>query len=485
MSNNLRRLALFLLAASMIELTGCGLVVINRDKFSNDTTASPAISTEVSTQEPEDTVSAIERDYTDAINQNLASIPDKDYTGSVFKITSPDVSSLSPDENLEFLSETAEERNKLVEKKHSISIITSKVDYTILYEEVNAAVKSGMYYSDLLMLSQELVGSFAAGGLIMNMRSLPGFDFDATYLNQSSIGAAAGGFYSYAAAGYASIYPYSLPAVFFNRDLCTSAGVDPYNLVYSGDWTWDKFFETGIYASALEDTFSWGSSSLGGAVCESAFYSIGYKMINSGILTVPTLAFDADAAASADAVLKRLYSDEYSLKTNLDSISLFAEGKGLFQIEKLSAMTSLKDSKAQWGIIPLPKGGSAASYISLSGTDSLMFSCPATVSTPEKSAIILMSLNAASEGVIRDAYINFIQYNYLRDNESANMLEYIIDGAVYDFAYTFGGMYSAIADGTYNMIREAAESGESLDSLINGRITALDRVLQSNFGLAN
>ena len=97
----------------------------------------------------------------------------------------------------------------------------------------------------------------------------------------------------------------------------------------------------------------------------------------------------------------------------------------------------------------------------------------------------MMSLNAASKGIIKDSYINYIQYNFLHDNHSANMLERIFDGIVYDFSYTFGDRYAQIADGTYNIIRLAAMTDESAESLINRYKGNLDRTLAIYFGLSN
>ncbi len=484
MSNIIRRITLFLLPIILLNCTSCGLVVINYEKFSGNVSESGVGTNKSETAtEPTVTHNIVENDYSELIDSNMSKIPDTKYEGDVFKITSPDTSALNGDDDLEYLSEAASRRNNRVIAKHSISIITAKVDYTVLYSEVNTAVKSGMYYSDLIMLPQESVASFAAGNLILNMRSMPGLDFEASFFNTSSVGAASGGFNSYAIAGPASVYPFSLPAVFFNTDLCADA--DPYSLVESGEWTWDKFFEISIAAADNEYKFSWGTQDMGEAVYEAAFVSCGQQIIESGIMQVPALAFDAESSTGAVDIIKRLYSDENTIRTNSNATAYFNEGNGYFLIEKLSSMTSLRSSSVNWGVLPMPKASVDASYSSLAGTDSLMFSCPATVTTPEKSAIILMSLNAASDGIVKDAYIDYIQFNFLRDNESANMLDYIIDGMVYDFSYTFGGMYGGISDGTYNMIRMSALPDTSMGTLINKYKGTLDRTLTARFGLSN
>ncbi len=489
MSNMMRKLSLFFLAALLLQFTSCGMIVINHNKTNGDSKVEDT--TDVTTYSEEtvattdEPLGVIKNDYSEKIASNLAQVPGKNYNSTVFKITSPDISSLNEDGSLDFLSEAAAVRNKLVSDKHSVSIVSSKVDFDVYYEEVNTAVKSGMYYSDLLLLPQESVASFATGNLIMNMRSLPGLDFEAPFFNSSSVGAAAGGFNSYAIAGPASIYPYSLPAVYYNVELCTSNSVDLYACVESGNWTWDKFFETALLAQTNDYTFSWGTTNLGDAVYESAFVSSGHMMINSGIMKMPELAFDFENSASAVDALKKLMMEPKALRTNEESMTLFTEGKVLFQFEKLSAMTELRGASVKWGILPLPKLSADAEYKTLAGEDSLMFACPATVTTPEKTAIILMSLNAASDGPIKDAYIGYYQYNILRDNGSANMLDYIIDSTVYDFSYTFGTMYGAIGDGTYNVVRKAAFPDETMERLLGIYKGSLDRTLSYGFGLNN
>ena len=486
MSNNLRKLSLFLIFTLFLNLTGCGLVVINYDKFSD--TKAPAENSDISaneTEEPETTFEPVKNDYTQKIKENLSTIPDTKYQSTVFKIVSPDTSSLNPDGGLEFISEAAHERNQKVSAKHSVSIVSAKVDYTALYEDVNTAVNSGMYYSDLLMLPQNMVGSFAVNGLLLNLRSMPNLDFEASYFNQSSVSAGAAGFNSYAIAGYASIYPYSLPAVFFNKAMCDAAGVEMYTLVETGEWTWDKFFTISSSAATTQGVFSWGTANLGDGVYESAFVSCGLNIVDSGVMKVPSLAFDAESSANAQRILKTMYSDLGSVHHNVKTIEFLSNGWGYFLIDNLATMTQLRGASSAWGIAPMPKYSAQDQYRSLAGSDSLMFTCPITVSTAEKSATILKSLNAASEGIIKDGYIGYIQYNYLRDNNSANMLDYIFDNIIYDFSYTYSNLYTEIGFGTYDLIRTAALPGEDIAGLINYRVGALDRVFNSQFGLSN
>lgn len=485
MSKNTVKFSITAILLSLLQLTSCGLVVINHDRI-NGSTETASVSSDTIPETTDVPPVIVEHDHSDEIKKNLAQIEDAKYDKSVVKIATPSPEALDPDNSPEYISEAVAERNNAVEQKHSVSIVTSYVEYTVFYEELSAAAKSGMYYSDLIMLPQNQIASFAAGGLLMNLRSLPGLDFSASFLNSASVEAAAGGFNSYAVSGYAGIDPYSLPAVFFNKSLVSGIGYsDLYSIVSSGEWTWEKFFEICAAAGDLQDIFTWGSTYLGDAVYDAAFVSTGTKMTSSGVMTVPSRAFDGDTSAGAVSVLQRLFGDPKAMRVHGEAAVYFGINCGLFQIERLSAMTELRGTSTAWGILPMPKYDASQSYTSLSGTDSHFFACPVTVITSDKSANVLMSLNAASTGVIKDAYIKYIQYNFLRDNDSANMLDYIIDGTTYDFSYTFGGLYGQIADGTYGIVRESASTNSSMDTLLGNTASGFNRIANSVFGISN
>jgi len=499
MSNYIRKIGFFLLIAVFLNLTGCGLVVINYDKLGIDreTTAATTeipetvgivtevteeITSIVTTEVTEETyIVTTEEKYADIIEDDLAQTPEKDYGNVQFKITTPDKSALAPENDIEFVSEALFERNKLVGEKHSVSIIVSSVEYEVYFEEVSTAVKAGTYHSDLLMLPQKMVGSFATSGLLTNMRSIPGLDLGAEYFNQSSVEAAAGGVYSYALAGHASLQPYTLPAVFFNKNIASELGVDPYALVSSGEWTWEKFFEISSSAASMDGVYSWASSDVGDELYDIVFASTGLKMVNSGLLKTPSLGFDGETTAGVSELLAKLSTDTNALGHSEGSLDSFKDGKGIFLMNKLATIPSLSDCKAQNGILPIPKNSNDDSYATLASPDSLMFACPAGLTTPDKSAVILMSLNAASANVVKDSYIKYLQYNYLRDNDSANMLDQIFESIVYDFSYTFGNIYPEIADATYTTIRESVLPENTIEGLLTYRVAPALRIFEGKF----
>ena len=103
----------------------------------------------------------------------------------------------------------------------------------------------------------------------------------------------------------------------------------------------------------------------------------------------------------------------------------------------------------------------------------------ALASTPnyETSGLILEALNASYYGYTNEVYMNE-RINYcLRDNDSINMLELIIDGATSDFAHMFASGFTNLANATYSAVINAVTTRSTLTSLYQNWHTAADNEL--------
>jgi len=78
--------------------------------------------------------------------------------------------------------------------------------------------------------------------------------------------------------------------------------------------------------------------------------------------------------------------------------------------------------------------------------------------------------------------VNQSMLHVLRDNDSVNMLDMILDTASFDFALAFGTAYPSIADATYKLIRECASTGE-LETYYRERIVEANKEMRSEFDL--
>lgn len=490
------RLTALLLAASL-SMTSCGFIIVN----------------DISGQKQEETAAAdhetgagdyVYTEYTkyDAsgdgrqlADQYLSSIPKRDYGGAVFFITTPATDYISPDDTESSVSKLAIERNAKVEEQLGISLVMSLKDAGTMLNEMKQSAASGDYYTDLLMIPVYMIGSFRAENTLINMRSLPFFDIDQPYFNAESSAMTSGGFSTYGVAGHASISPSSYTAMYMNKSVLTEAGADPsavYSSVVNGTWTWDEYMKLNEAVRGLNDTravsgqetyYTFTAENTASRVPDLIFKSSGNEFITTGTRRTPIIGYDSEKVQPVMNVLYDLYNDPMAkISAESGAVAAFADGKSAFLADYLYVMNWMTNSSADWGIVPLPKETERGAYKTLISNNELVFSVPVNHTNGEFAAVTLSALNAASYGYIYDEYVNQSMLHALRDNESVNMLDLILDTASFDFALAFGTAYPKIADATYKLIRECASTND-LEAYYQERIVDANKEMRQEFNL--
>lgn len=460
-------------------LFGCGIIIIN-DMSGNNVSKSEA---DKNFSETETTYIPIEYtpyqsdkdDYVMA-EKYLRALPEEDFDGAVFFITTPDTDYIDPDNTESNVSKKILERNQLIEDKYNISIITSLTDAKTILTEVQNAVASDSYYTDLMMTPVYMTGQFRMAEVLLNLRSLPFLDLDAPYFNSESAAMTSCGYDTYGVAGYASLSPSAFSAMYFNRDIVKEAGMEmPYSLVTSGKWTWEKFFE---YTSAVTDIngrgekrlYTVGSQNNTSRMADLIFASCGNTYVSAAEKSVPKISFTAKSAQYAvNAANKILTDGDAVMDSTAGAISCFTNGEMLFLMEYLYVMPWMTNSDADWGVLPLPTENEGDAYRTLVSNNELIFTVPVNHTNGEMASVVLSALNAGAYGYLYDEYVESSMIHVLRDNDSVNMLELILETASFDFALAFGNAYPTIAAGTYRLIRDAAVSnnlGERYDEVV-------------------
>lgn len=491
--SRLRKAVGLLLGLSLaLPMTGCDMIIINDmswDNVSNPETEQNISDGESAYVPVEYTpYEKTEDDYGTA-EELLDSLPKRDYEGTVFFITTPTIEYIDPDHLENTVSRMVYERNRKIEELYNISIITSLQAANTILAETKQAVEADSYYTDLMMIPLYMTGQFRLEGVLANLRSLPFLDLGAPYFNSESVSMTSAGYGTYGVAGYATIDPSAFSAVYFNRDLVEKCGLEmPYSLVMDRQWTWERFFEYTAAVSAYNETsetklYTVGAQNNASRLADLVFIACGNDYINSASKKVPKITFSPRSAENAVSVTHRILTDPYALvDASSDAIRQFEEGNMLFLTEYLSAIPRLTDAKANWGVLPLPLERENDLYRTLISNNELIFAVPVNHTNAEYASVILSALNAGSYGYLYDEYVNYSLVYHLRDNDSANTLELILDTAAFDFALAFGNSYPAVAAGTYGLIREAAKNND-LASRFDAASAAAERALEKDFNL--
>lgn len=490
------RLTALLLAASL-SFTSCGFIIVN------DISGQQTEETE-----PADTeAGADDYDYTEytkydssgdgkaLAEQYLSELPVRDYGGAVFFITTPAADYIAPEDTESSVSKLAIERNAKVEEKLGVSLVMSLADANTMLDEMKQSVAAGDYYTDLLMIPVYMIGSFRMAETLINMRSLPFFDIEQPYFNAESSAMTSGGYSTYGVAGHASISPSSYTAMYMNKSVLTEAGADPsavYSSVADGSWTWDEYLKLTEAVRTLNDTrtadgqtayYTFTAENTASRVPDLVFKSAGNEYVTTGNRRTPLIGYNLDNVQPAMDVLYQLYNDPMSnIAQDSGAVTAFAEGKSAFLADYLYVMNWMTNADADWGIVPLPKETADGEYRTLISNNELVFSVPVNHTNGEFAAITLSALNAASYGYIYDEYVNQCMLHSLRDNDSVNMLDLILDTASFDFALAFGSAYPKIANATYKLIRDCAATN-NLEEFYRERIVEANKTMRAEFDL--
>ena len=495
-----RSIIALILALSMImSATSCGFVVINDlsgDKAPNG--KEPDTQSDGNESESADKYIKHDGDAKRAESEDfLNELDGHYYDGAVFFITTPSTDYISPEDTGDAVSKLAYERNRDVEERFGVKIVTSVRETSTLLEELKQAEKSESYYTDLLMIPVYMVGEYKVEDVLLNMRTIPFFDIDKPYFNKASSDMASGGYSTFGVAGHASISPSSLSAVFMNKTLLTEAGVDIsalYRDASDGNWTFDMLLAYSEAVRSLNGTKLAADPDFAGyrtvtaqntvgRLADLIFKASGNNFIITGRRRVPSVGYTVTSSKSTMEALASIFGDEYAVtEDNTTAVSLFAEGGSAFLIDYLCVMPEISESGTDFGVLPLPMGEESDEYRTLVSNNELVFAIPKSHTNPEYAGVILSALNAASYGYIYDEYVNYCMVNYLTDNESVGMLECVIDSATFDFALAFGNAYPEIADATYKLIRECVATGE-LEEYYIDRLKKAIKVMRENFDL--
>ncbi len=475
--------------------TGCGLMVVNDlsgenilQHNQNVMTGKPKPETEAETATaftPYET-----ENFDEQIEGYLQELPQLTFDGTTVFFTSPGISYMIPDSLDTPVSQMAYERNKALEQRYQVSISTSTKDANTMLDEVKLTVAAGAYYSDFLMVPYYMTGHYKSAGVLENLRSLPYLDMNKPYFYTESVESLSAGYNTWGICGYASVSPADLTGVYFNKTLVADTGMEvPYSLVTEGKWTWDTFYtyvagvqtlngekETPRYYTVTAQNTASRLADLIYAACEQNF-------VLSGEMLIPSIAFTAETAAPAMEYASRIYGDDRSITDDTaGAVGCFSRGESLFLVDYLYVSSWLTNSVVDWGILPLPKMTETGKYQTLVANTTPVFTVPSGTVNNEMASVLLSAINAASYHKLHDAYVEHSMIYNLRDNDSVNMLDMILDTVAFDFAPAFGSAYPNIAAGTYSLIRETANAG-TIPADFEKRSSKANMVLAEHFPL--
>lgn len=255
----------------------------------------------------------------------------------------------------------------------------------------------------------------------------------------------------------------------FNKQLFNNYVFEyPYDSVLAGTWTYDNFI--GIVKSGYKDLDGNGNPSIeadqfgyltswwGGPM--QVLYCANERIANKDADDIPYISLYNDRTAEIYQRFFDLFKTGTCFLEKTDGGPLvqkaFKEGRALFIEAGFGNIITFRDMDIDFGVIPWPKYEESMDkyYGKVDASCSLLI-VPIVATDPTRTSIILEAL--AFEGyvsVIPTYYNVALTAKYTRDNESADMLDIIKQGKIYDLGYYCNAVGELSSTG-YNLSKMA------------------------------
>ena len=249
-------------------------------------------------------------------------------------------------------------------------------------------------------------------------------------------------------------------SVAFNRDLIKNNNLEnPYDLVDSGNWTYDKMYELGLGVcdKSSYDPDDYFNITWGIATDSSSNYMVwqgcGVTLIQKDPTTdLPYLGPLTEGSYDAMMLTARIqFNTEITImQDNMKGITggnfegvikLFQIGHALFKIGSMSVVEWMREYDSDFGVLPMPKSDPAQEkyYSSQSSTFAYALAIPIYCRDTEMTAFITQALCEASTDTLLNAYYDkTLVYKGLRRVEDVKMLNLVFDGRIFDLSMVFG-----------------------------------------------
>lgn len=411
-------------------------------------------------------------------------LPEADLGGYVFTVADNNTNRWFPEADSSDMANAIIERIAWVEEKYNCKIEIRNHDEN----EFATAVMAGDKYADIIVTPTWEIGRHIRAKRLVNMNEIPNLNMDDGLWNQFDSTA----YLSYEDITYGSAAPFisqsdEVWVLAFNKAIIEELGLDnPYELVNSKEWTFEKMLEMqqaakrdlngdGVFDSndryGLATGHDWDISVV-------LYLASGNKIIDVADDGSMKYAVNtAKAYESIDMIKKMLKTGDTFFPKNegedMDAyIKAFAEGKSLFLAYSRGrgVIDPIYEMEDDFGFVPMPMGNNTDNYKSWVSHDAPSLAIPVSNPDLDNTGLILQALAYKSQGE-DEIRLDEVAFTQLRDDESYEILKELGNYAVSDMAFIGQQLDGAIWQGLnvlpdtcfYNQDQEPAAKVASVE----------------------
>lgn len=370
--------------------------------------------------------------------------------------------------NGETLNDAIFDRNAAFIAEYNVDF--QVIESTGITNDIRTAVSSGDAVYDFAVPSLDMCAALAGEDQLINLNTIETIDFSNEAWDHN-----AEKYFSIANKLYYGVSDISLGKnettwiYFFNKNLITEYGLEnPYDLVREGKWTFDKTLE--MMAAASGDVNGNGEPDEGDrfglATHDTNYYGL---MIAAGqpfstkdeTEDIPVVNIGTEMYVTVYDRLKEFFTDETQTVMEYEG-ETFIAGNALLSGQVMGCVRLFREMEDDFGIIPVPKYDEAQEqyYSYMIPYEVHAAIIPVSAADADRSGVAIQALSIYSIHYLTPAYYDtVITGKGLRDMDSWEMLDLILDSAIYDLGrmYDWGGFASGIASSIHNK-REISSS---------------------------
>ncbi len=358
--------------------------------------------------------------------------------------------------NGEVINDAVFDRNLYIEDKYKVKIAEFKAPGATL-DEIRKEVNADGGAFDAAMTHFENSATLSKEGFLHNLNSVDYIDTTKPWWDQRLVEDLTIMDSLYIATGDITVIDNDATWVLmFNKQMLANYQMpNLYDLVREGNWYYDTFLEL----------INQGTKDVDGDGVQN------FKNDQYGLITTPACAFGMLFASGEEAVVRdsektlmpaasiermtgviekatTILSDknitvqaDYSNLNSDDVRNMFEEGRGLFFGEVMQCIIRMRESDTDFGLIPWPKydEGQDRYYNWIHSSAGRGVVIPANKTDFEFLGTIIEAMAAKSMTTLTPAYYDIsLTYKFMRDAESAEMLDIILDSRLYDLSAIYG-----------------------------------------------
>ena len=343
------------------------------------------------------------------------------------------------------------ERNQTVEQMYNVDLEYHLVEWKEAPNVIQAQVLAGTNDYDLLTSTHLNLGQLLVAGYFVSWNNIPYVNLDQPwYVSSANETYSIGNKYMLLFGEFLESNVQNAWVMMYNMRLTENYGITGlYDTVDNGTWTVDYFLSliSGIRED-LNGDGEFGENDFYGfytdkyAAVDSWGRSFGLSAVKKDSDNYPVLDFMSEGAVTAMEKLYDMYYANDAIYGELNAFTQdkgFRAGSGIFSNLLLVMLNNdeMRAMEDDYGILPYPKYNEADNVYKthLDGTFSAQM---VSVAQPqdwwERTGIITEALNALGYDMVVPAlYEVAFKMKLSRDDDSARMLDYVLEGRSYSF----------------------------------------------------